>query len=289
MSKLDLIAPDTAEAALSRRSLVQTIAGTALAMTFLAGCGGSDDDDNNNGGGTTDGTSLDTAILQFALNLEYLEAEFYSFAVNGAGIPASLYTGTIGTPQATTGGARTNFTSPNYENVAREIASDELNHVEFLRGVLQSRNALIAKPRIELNPLGLDLSTEAGYITLARAFEDTGVSAYLGAAGAIFDKGILGAAAAILSVEALHTGNIRLQQVASGNTSSFALDAKDQPASSSNFFVTTSDNSLSVPRTPLEVLRIVYGSTAASPTPGGFFPQGVNLGAGNAARLLALG
>ena len=288
MSKLDLIAPDTAEAALSRRSLVQTIAGTALAMTFLAGCGGSDDDDNNNGGGgTTDGTSLDTAILQFALNLEYLEAEFYSFAVNGAGIPASLYTGTIGSPQATTGGVRTNFSTPNYEAVAREIANDELNHVKFLRGVLQSRNALIAKPRIELNPLGLNLSTEAGYITLARAFEDTGVSAYLGAAGAISDKGILSAAAAILSVEALHTGNIRLQQVASGNTSTFALDAKDQPATSSNFFVTTPDNSLSVPRTPREVLAIVYGNNTQ--TPGAFFPQGVNLGAGNAARLLALG
>ncbi len=303
MSKLDLIAPDSPEAALSRRSLVQTIAGSALAMTFLAGCGGSDDDDdNNNGGGGSGSSALDTDILNFALNLEYLEAEFYSFATTGAGLAANLTGG--GNPGAgvknttgpTTGGAAVNFTSQLGRDIAEEITADERTHVSLLRTALGS--GFVSKPGINLNPFGLDMTTEASFLRYARAFEDVGVTAYLGAAPAITSKAILATAAGILAVEALHTGNVRLQAALAGNPgspSNARLDSKDQLPSESdpitgnaNNFFATNATALAQPRTPREVLRIVLNQTSAqTPTnAGGFFPQGVN---GNLTRLLALG
>lgn len=293
MSKLDLLAPDSPEAALSRRSLVQTIAGSALAMTFLAGCGGSDDD-NNNGGGNGNG-NIDQAVLQFALHLEYLEAEFYSYATTGSGLPANLITGT-GNAGPTTGGVATNFTSANGRAIAEEIARDELEHVRVVRGALGS--ATITKPAINLNALNLDLTVEANFVTLARAFEDVGVSAYLGAS-TVISKTLLATAGRILAVEALHTGNLRLQAIQQ-NAPGGDLDAKDQAPNSAdpltgnadNYFA-TDNQALAIPRTPLEVLKIVLNqpnATASTLVPsGGFFPGGLNLSSGNAERLLALG
>ena len=75
-------------------------------------------------------------MLNFALNLEYLEAQFYSFAATGAGLPASMLTGT-GTQGAVTGGAMVNFmgdTLTHLRELARAPASpQERDHEGFLR------------------------------------------------------------------------------------------------------------------------------------------------------------
>jgi hypothetical protein len=74
----------------------------------------------------------DSAILNFALNLEYLEAEFYSHAVNGSGLPDNLTDGT-GQRGPVEGGREVPFDSRSIRQMATEIARDEHEHVEFFR------------------------------------------------------------------------------------------------------------------------------------------------------------
>ncbi len=63
----------------------------------------------------------DVDILNFALNLEYLEAQFYSYAVSGKGLTDAQRGGG---PQAQ-GGQKAHLTGV-VKSVAAEIASDEL-------------------------------------------------------------------------------------------------------------------------------------------------------------------
>jgi hypothetical protein len=96
------------------------------------------------GGGTA---QSDIDILNFALNLEYLEAEFYLRAVFGRGLDDSDTTGT-GTRGNVTGGSAVPFVTPMLRDFAAEIAADEEAHVKFIRSTLGS--AAIARPRIDL-------------------------------------------------------------------------------------------------------------------------------------------
>ena len=88
-------------------------------------------------------TNLDVAILEFALNLEYLEAEFYATrAASAMGFTPSLLGAN---PGPVTGGHLVPFSSPLVAEYAREIADEERKHVEFLRAALA---ALTGSPAI---------------------------------------------------------------------------------------------------------------------------------------------
>lgn len=221
--------------------------------------------------GSGGGSFSDVDIVNFALNLEYLEAEFYNVAVNGKtieqmGVPISgTYGGCVQGP--TTGGKQVSIGDHTELGVATQIATDELHHVLFLRSVLG--NSAVAKPAINLNALGIGFADSAQFLVLARAFEDTGVSAYGGAAPLIKSNEILAAAARILATEAQHTGSIRTM-VASMNiptTPPGPLDSLDSlpPPSGTQYFDVDS-NGLSQVRTFAQVKAIV------SP----FFPNGLN-------------
>ena len=79
----------------------------------------------------------DRDILNFALNLEYLEAEYYLRASSGVGLAASDTSGT-GTKGTVTGGGAVPFKSERVAQLAAEIASNEKEHVEYLRKALGS-------------------------------------------------------------------------------------------------------------------------------------------------------
>jgi len=171
----------------------------------------------------------DFDILNFALNLEYLEAQFYNLAVYGVTIdklptnpvPVAVNGGTAGTVTLSPAFAKVPFTLPLVQAYATETAGEELNHVRFLQSALGT-NA-VSMPNIDLynsfNTLATvagigaafnPFSSDANFLIGAYVFEDVGVSAYHGAAGLISDKKtILPAAVGIHAVEAYHAGLIR--------------------------------------------------------------------------------
>jgi len=245
------------------------------------------------------GAISDSAILNFALNLEYLEANFYSFAVHGYAIPTSLMSGQ-GTQGGISGGTQVPFKSKGIKQLAREIAGDELAHVTFLRSTLGS--AAVSQPSIDLVksftaaaqaagvvPAGTTFdpfASEEFFLLGAFIFEDVGVTAYKGAAPLISSKTYLDAAAGILSVEAYHAATIRtriydLGLSGAANKISAARgaldDGKDQGVTRNGVenIVPADQNGLVYGRTPGEVLNIVYLTPEAA-TSGGFYPDGVN-------------
>lgn len=241
----------------------------------------------------------DADILNFALNLEYLEATYYLTAVNGTGLTPADTSGT-GTLGNVIGGAPVPFHTPAIHEYAKGIANDELAHVEFLRAALGS--AAVARPGLDLYNSFNALWTAAGLIPAggtfnpfenelnfllgAYVFEDVGVTAYSGAAPLITSKTYLGAAASILAVEAYHAGSVRtlLYQAGQGPATA-AISAVRAAASGAaddqgvmmngNANITpTNVNALAFTRTTSQVLNIVYLGGAAANF--GFFPAGLN-------------
>lgn len=218
----------------------------------------------------------DVDILNFALNLEYLEAEFYTVAVTGQTIAQSgMDIAGVGSPGDTTGGARVNLTEPRVRAVAENVMVDEQAHVRLIRGALGS--AAVAKPAINLNALGVGFGSQNEFLTLARAFEDVGVSAYGGAAPLIDKASVLATAAQIALTEAQHAGVFRLL-VSDARVVVSQLDEKDVlPLPSPGGRIFQVDGlGLSTIRTPGEVLAIVYANRNAGANAGGFFPNGFN-------------
>jgi hypothetical protein len=249
-------------------------------------------------------TYNDAEILNFALNLEYLEAEYYMRALTGSGLPSSMTSGS-GTQGKVTGGAAVKFRFPLVHGFAKRIAADEVAHVAFLRKALGSD--AVAEPSIDLESSFNTLAAAAGLIQSggtfdpfaddlsfllgAFIFEDVGVTAYAGAAPLLTNAANVGYAARILGTEGYHAGALRgiLSEVRQGKATDAiaALRQKlsgvqdsgtdiDSGSSSTSFEYNISDvdsNGLALARTTGQVLAIVYGG---GKTGGLFYPSGVN-------------
>lgn len=154
--------------------------------------------------GTNGTNDIITDTLNFALTLEYLEAEFYQKALASAGlIPAGAATGAIQT-----------------------ISAHETAHVNFLKSAITAAGGTPGpKPTFDFSagngsgngPFKTVFSDYALFLAVAQAFEDTGVRAYKGQAGNLMSNNdVLTAALNIHSVEARHASHIRQMRRAQG-------------------------------------------------------------------------
>jgi len=190
-------------------------------------------------------TYTDNDILNFALNLEYLEANYYYYAAFGcpintpnaaaitagapaAGIPITI-SGGVGTGGTVTGAGigKVPFSLVQVGSYAVETAIEEGKHVLALQKALGT--LAVNMPTINLgtgtgdawptlaaaagvtggstfSPYGSD----AAFLVGAYAFEDVGVTAYHGAASLLTGTTTtLPVAAGIMAVEAYHAGLVR--------------------------------------------------------------------------------
>jgi hypothetical protein len=219
----------------------------------------------------------DVDILNFALNLEYLEAEFYTVATTGTTIDnfGVAITGS-GTAGATTGGSQVPFVTTTIQRVAQELAEEERYHVSLLQNTIALLGGTaIAKPAINLGALGIGFANENDFLAVGRDFEEIGVTAYGGAAPLITNKTVLGYAARILATEAEHVGFLRAL-IDEHQIPTAPLDSVDVvPPPTGNQYFSTNSDAITAIRTPGQVLFLAFGG-AASATSGGFFPAGVN-------------
>ena len=247
----------------------------------------------------------DTDILNFALNLEYLEAQFYTLAATGktidqAGVGITSGGGAAGGTVTVKANAMVPFSTPLLQQFAAELALGEQNHVTFLRSALGT--SAVAMPNLDLqnsfNALagaaGLGstfdpFASEANFLLGAFIFEDVGVTAYLGAAGLLSNKTYLDKAAGILAVEAYHAGSIRLRVFQAGAAAQAAaskiaaaramLDGTGNDdvgvgvSAGAATIVDADANAMAFARSASQVLKIVYGGGSTS---GAFYPNGLN-------------
>jgi len=125
----------------------------------------------------------DVKILNYALTLEYLEAEFYK---------AALATSFIANA------------NPWLKDFATTVAKHEADHVSLLQDVLG--RAAVKKPTFDFSSA---LTDEKTFMATAQILEDTGVAAYAGQGPNISQKAVVVAALGIHSVEARHAAWVR--------------------------------------------------------------------------------
>jgi hypothetical protein len=290
--------------ALNRRHFMAALGmtGAAAGAGLLSGCAAT----NATPASTTSGGPGQSDVLAFALNLEYLEATFYSYITQGADLPSdtTVSSGAItGAPSA-----KITFAGANaavITDMLNEIYFDELNHVRELRSLL----GILVVPRPAINLAALGAITAGNALSIARLFEDVGVTAYAGAAAALSNSN-LSFASQILGVESFHAGALRLgiilQNAAAAGTDPYlnagdgldvapfdegtAAAAAAGPGANGGFFATaaatptsagttnaTTPAGYAYTRTTSQVLSIVYAASGVSGTSkGGFFPSGVN-------------
>lgn len=127
----------------------------------------------------------DVDILNFALTLEFLENEFYVQAAK-----------------------QVNGLSQYESDLTKELRDNEAEHVDALSATIKDLGGKPAsKPTFDF---GDAFGSRASYLKTANTLEDTGVSAYNGAAPAIESTDVLAAAGSIVQIEARHAALIRL-------------------------------------------------------------------------------
>jgi len=175
----------------SRKRFFKMMGGAGAVSAFgivLAACG---DDEDEGGSASTpakssgddtsgDDTKGDLKILNYALTLEFLEADFYKQVIDSGIVK-----------------------DPKVASLAKQFGETEQTHVDFLKSAIEKMGGKpVSAPKTKFGP-----TLEKGLMAVletAATVENLGAAAYLGAAGMIKSKTVLAAALSIHSVEARH-------------------------------------------------------------------------------------
>jgi rubrerythrin len=175
--------PGSREDSGSRRGFLHLSgAGAAGALAvLLAACGG--DDEGAPKARPADGDArpaCDVDIVNYALTLEYIEADFYDQAIRSGEI-----------------------TDRKVADLAKRIGEHEQEHVEALSATVKKLGGRAArKPWTDFDTVLAGGATEI--LQTAATVENLGAAAYLGQAARIQSKEVLAAALSIHTVEARH-------------------------------------------------------------------------------------
>ncbi|MCW3031763.1 MAG: hypothetical protein QOK19_1149 [Solirubrobacteraceae bacterium] len=128
------------------------------------------------------GAGGDVEILNFALTLEYLEADFYNVKGKTVGLKGQA------------------------KSYAKTFGEEEADHVGALTTTIKQLGGKpVAKPMFVF-----PATSEKSFLALASVLENAGVGAYNGAAPSLQSKEVLAAAGGIVQIEARHAAAINL-------------------------------------------------------------------------------
>jgi hypothetical protein len=244
-------------------------------------------------------SSTDIDLFNFALNLEYLETDYYLRGGLGMTVDEVFRT-SFGAPVK--GGRKVQFSNPAREGMIKNIAGNEVAHIKFLRAITGSQAA--QRPPIDMDAGFAAVAAAAGlsnfdpfgnemdFFLGGMLFEDVGVSVLKGSARKLRSLTLRESAAGLLGSEGYHMGAIRSVIYKMGDTwrsraaaiSEFRdrldgpQDLDQPPVKVGNManIAPANENGIALGRTPEHALNIIYGNPARGIMAGGFFPEGFN-------------
>ncbi len=162
--------------------------GVLAAASTLQACDSTDDTGTNPSANIELDFSNDVGVLNYAYALEQLEAAFYAKVISEPSF--------------------TSIFNADEQAILRDIAAHEAVHADFFKAAITSAAASQIIPGLTPDFSEVNFGVRGTVLTLARTFEDLGVSAYNGAGKFITNKEYLLIAGKIVSVEARHASII---------------------------------------------------------------------------------
>jgi len=286
---------------LNRRHFIAALGmtGAAAGAGMMSGCS------TSNSVAVTTASTAQIDAINFALNVKYLQATFYSFITQGVDLSGSAVTNSgviTGTPSA-----KLVFTGTNAQQITdmlNEVYYDESHHVSTLISLLGV--SAVYRPAINLAAFGTITATNA--LAIARLLEDVAVTAFAQVIPLLSSSDIT-VLSQIMGADAAHSGIIRVTGLQNPTLAvPIVADSLDVipfdpgtavlsaagPTTSGGLFATagTSTATATTPagfaftRTTSQVLSVLFGTVAtgsttvtlvsSGTTSGGFFPSGVN-------------
>ncbi len=251
-------------------------------------------------------SASDAPIVNFALNLQYLAAQFYAYASTDAGLSASALTGTGAQAGSAMNGLQLLAVDPAVARYASEIAADKTSRLTELRTALSG--AAVSQPALKLSAsVGLGAASETqttvasivgevasafgsdqAFLSAALVFEDVSGAAFRGALPQVTGAAAQAVLGDLLADSAYHAGLLRSALVAQGASDASLrslsqvrerLDGVAAPAvdatTAGQDIVTSNGYAVAFTRSPAQALNVFYLTPAAA-SAGGFFPQGLN-------------